>query len=114
LPAFLAVLFSPFNRRVWAFGRDVRSRLEFLGIGSTRIREWQPIGRSEIRRGLPQRRLAFRTASDTSDSDRCTLALVDMDDADLIAIQPLTEGDARWIAGEIRTEFGRCFDRRHR
>jgi hypothetical protein len=93
--AWLAVLTAPFRVETWsASPGEIITRFSVLGVGRTRRYQTDRLGRIELRRlpGDP------RPQAETPYS----LGLVDREGNDLLVIAGLTEGEARWLGGELR------------
>lgn len=79
-------------RRIWIFRPgEITTGVRLLGFGWSATEEVEWLERLELR----------RLASNTPWDARFELALVDLDGHDKAVVGPLTEGEARWMAGIV-------------
>jgi hypothetical protein len=103
----LHALFEPARTTAWEIAdRCVRYRLQWFGIGLTRLYQVEWINRLELREGDTD---ATWKANSWLDFSPHVLALVDSTNTDVSLIENLTEGEARWIADTLRRERGNWF-----
>jgi hypothetical protein len=99
--AWWVVVLTPFWKQTWVVDSGGMSvQWSVLGRGRTRrVEDWQP-GRVEMRRSGPTP--PVEVTGQGAGSDRpFSLALVGHDGKDRLTIDGLTEGEARWIGGEL-------------
>ncbi len=86
---------------------EVEARASFFGLGRTR--RWDPLelGHIELREsaGSPRR---FFAIDGRAEESGCSLALVGQEGEDMLRIDALTEGEARWLGGEFCSLLKGC------
>jgi hypothetical protein len=94
---WLAALLAPFRAERWVIGPgELMSRFSVLGMGRTRRVEAAEVGRVELRKNACGLRWHAR---DAEGNTPYSLGFVSRDGRDLLAIDDLTEGEARWVGG---------------
>jgi hypothetical protein len=103
LLAWLGVLTAPFRFEKWGISPiEITSRFSILGLGRTKRIESQDTGRIELRKSSKSnKQRTSRSGQDEESDTPYSLGLVDRDGRDLLVIGKLTEGEARWIGGEL-------------
>ncbi len=109
ISAFLAMSAIAGLIGLWALGRrcwvvrpgEITTSVRVAGLGWSRTTEIEWLKRMELRR-LP---------SKTPWDSRYELALIDIDDEDRAVFGPLTEGEARWMAGIVADVLNDAFPR---
>jgi hypothetical protein len=99
--SWLATLVRPFRDERWVFSSgEITARWSLFGISLKR--SWDPgeVCQVELRQGQARRRPWFTTSEGEPGRD-CSLVLLGGDGSDLLRIASLTEGEARWLGGEI-------------
>jgi hypothetical protein len=98
--AWLVTLSAPFRKETWTIGLGViAARTSILGIGRSCDLHPADIARLELRRA------ATRDAGDEDAETPYSLGFVGREGRDLLVVDALTEGEARWMGGRIRERF---------
>ncbi len=102
--SWMAVLTSPWWRLEWALGADeITTRFSIFGLGRTRAYDLQSLNTIEVRKTINPKTKHFLPRFNGEENDRpYAVGLVDRDACDLLVIDDLTEGEARWIECEFR------------
>jgi hypothetical protein len=104
LVCWWVVLTAPFWVNRWSVSRDVvASHFSVFGIGRTRAVAVDCLQRIEVRKNASSKqwRLYPETLTDQEGDAPFALALVGRDAQDLLTIDHLTEGEARWMGGHF-------------
>lgn len=109
LVGLVGVLVEPLRVTSWRFTRQtIEHRVKRLGIGPTRTYWVDPLRRIELDtlggagRGTKRR---LRTGA----SGRCRLVFIDQNNTELVSIDGLTRGEARWMGDAILRERSTWF-----
>jgi hypothetical protein len=106
LVAWSAALLAPFARRDWTFQPGlITDRRTLLGLGRTRELVGVEPARIDFRKGAARPRRAARIEPETSEDTPYHVALVGPDDADLIVVEKLAEGEARRLLAELEATY---------
>jgi hypothetical protein len=82
--------------------RDHRRFTPFFGLGGTQRIEAKSVGRVELRKNASiPRELLWRSYQEQDGDAPYSLGLVGREGQDLLVIAALTEGEARWIGGQL-------------
>jgi len=113
--AFLAVLFEPAHRTTWRIDRNEIALCDsWLGIGRTRRYDASRIAsvRFDVRE-TPSYKLpnvkTFTPQMRTTASQDFHLRLVDRDNVEIVTLNDLTEGEARWVISELERDYPAWF-----
>jgi hypothetical protein len=97
--AWLGVLLAPFRAERWSVSpAGVAARSSVLGVGRSSQFEPADLGRVELRKYARGRKGA---APDEEGDTPYSLGLVGRDGRDLLVVDGLTEGEARWVGGVL-------------
>jgi hypothetical protein len=98
------VLTAPFWVSRWSVSRDaVEARFSVFGIGRTRSVEADCLQRVELRKHASNKKWRFypETLTDQEGDAPFTIAFVNRETSDVLTIDQLTEGEARWMGGHF-------------
>jgi hypothetical protein len=111
---WLAVLSVPFWREHWAFrSEEMRGRFSVLGFGRSRRCELRSLDRIELRYGAVARKALVPLVDKDEEGTRpFSLGFVSPESQDLLVMDGLTEGEARWIAAEVFRDYPEWFAKR--
>lgn len=79
----------------------IDARKAFFGLGRSRRIELDRLDHLELRNDPRWRRMPMPTSSEQQNETPYSLALVSRRNRDLLVLRDLTEGEARWLGGEL-------------
>jgi hypothetical protein len=102
MAVWFATLTAPFWVETWAIGPvEIVRRFSVFGLGRSCRVEVSDLGRVELRTNARSRKRLLRQGHEDEDDTPFTLGFVGREGGDLLAIDDLTEGEARWVGGRV-------------
>jgi hypothetical protein len=106
-------MLEPVRRKIWRFDADaIECSWSWLGIGPRWTYSTDSLARIDLVRAESALKKKFRatsTSTEGTEGPQFALSLVRGDNTQICAIQPLTEGEARWMADAVMRQWPQWF-----